>query len=173
MHTRNAVLPDAAVIEKLVGAHVGDGTLLPRSFREICENIRDFVVVVSDDGDVIGCGALHLYGMHLAEVRSITVDKTRRAHGAGALLMDALFAEADRQSVKCVCLFTRIPDFFMKYGFRQVEHALLPDKVHKDCVKCPRRHACDEIAMVHGELPDYTHLNAAKNNPLPIVSAQW
>jgi amino-acid N-acetyltransferase len=172
MHTRNAVLPDAAVIEKLIAAHSADGTLLPRTFAEICENIRDFVVVEDQFGDVIGCGALHLYGMHLAEIRSITVDKTRRAHGAGAALINALFAEAERQSVKCVCLFTRIPEFFAKYGFHQVEHALLPDKAHKDCIACPRRHVCDEIAMVRGELPDYAHLNAARGRQLPIWSAR-
>jgi amino-acid N-acetyltransferase len=110
--------------------------------------------------------------MHLAEIRSITVDKTRRTHGAGAKLMDALFAEAERQSVKCVCLFTRIPEFFAKYGFRQVEHALLPDKAHKDCIACPRRHACDEIAMVRGELPDYAVLNAKRGYEFPIWSAR-
>lgn len=172
MRSRNAVLPDAAPIEKLIAAHSGDGTLLPRTFHEICENIRDFIVVEDAFGDVIGCGALHLYGTHLAEIRSITVEKSRRTHGAGALLMDALFAEAARQSVKCVCLFTKIPAFFEHYGFRQVEHALLPDKAHKDCVACPRRHACDEIAMVRGELPDYAHLNAARNRELPIWSAR-
>jgi amino-acid N-acetyltransferase len=172
MHTRNAVLPDAPAIERLIAAHSADGTLLPRNFAEICENIRDFVVVEDGFGEIIGCGALHLYGMHLAEIRSITVDKTRRAHGAGAGLMAALFAEAERQSVKCVCLFTRIPDFFSKYGFRQVEHDLLPDKAHKDCIACPRRHACDEIAMVHGELPDYAHLTAARGRQLPIWSAR-
>jgi amino-acid N-acetyltransferase len=172
MHTRNAVLPDATAIEKLIAAHSADGTLLPRTFAEICENIRDFVVVVDHFGDIVGCGALHLYGMHLAEIRSITVDKTRRTSGAGAKLMDALFAEAERQSVKCVCLFTRIPDFFAKYGFRQVEHALLPDKAHKDCIACPRRHACDEIAMVRGELPDYAVLNAKRGYEFPIWSAR-
>lgn len=172
MLTRNAVLPDAAVIERLIAAHSADGTLLPRNFAEICENIRDFVVVEDGFGEVIGCGALHLYGMHLAEIRSITVDETRRTQGAGAALISALFAEAERQSVRCVCLFTRIPEFFAKYGFRQVEHAALPDKAHKDCIACPRRHACDEIAMVRGDLPDYTHLTAARGRQLPIWSAR-
>ena len=53
-------------------AYSGDGTLLPRTLPEICENVRDFVVL-EDDGRIIGCGALHLYGTHLAEIRSITV----------------------------------------------------------------------------------------------------
>ena len=45
MFARNATLPDAIAIEQLIQIHVGDGTLLGRSLAEICENIRDFVVI--------------------------------------------------------------------------------------------------------------------------------
>jgi len=113
------------------------------------------------DGEVVGCGALHLYGMHLAEVRSITIGKKAKGRGAGRLLIDALLAEAARQSVTCVCLFTRIPDFFGKMGFTVVDKELLPDKMYKDCLRCPRLHACDEIAMYMGELPEKTVLTTS------------
>src|SRR6202047_4349239 len=72
MRTRKAILPDAQQIHDLIAGYSGDGTLLPRTLPEICENVRDFVVL-EDDGRIIGCGALHLYGTHLAEIRSITV----------------------------------------------------------------------------------------------------
>jgi amino-acid N-acetyltransferase len=152
MHARSATLPDAFGIEQLIQIHVGDGTLLPRSLAEICENIRDFVVV-ENDGEIVGCGALHLYGMHLAEIRSITVTSKAKGRGAGRILVDALLQEAEHQSVTCVCLFTRIPDFFGQMGFLVVEKEALPDKLHKDCLKCPRLHACDETAMYLGTLP--------------------
>ncbi len=152
MHARNATLPDAFVIEQLIQVHVADGTLLPRSLVEICENIRDFIVV-EHNGEIVGCGALHLYGMHLAEVRSITVTSGSKGKGAGRVLMDALLEEGRRQSVTCVCLFTRIPDFFARMGFRVADKEALPDKLLKDCLKCPRQHACDEIAMYVGTLP--------------------
>ena len=155
MFARNATLPDAMAIEQLIQRHVGDGTLLGRSLAEICENIRDFVVI-EDQGEVVGCGALHLYGMHLAEVRSITISQKAKGKGAGRILIDALLAEASKQSVTCVCLFTRIPEFFGKMGFAVVAKELLPDKMYKDCMRCPRLLACDEIAMYMGELPEKT-----------------
>ncbi len=155
MHARSAKLPDAMAIEQLVQVHVGDGTLLPRSLRDICENIRDFIVV-ENGGEIVGCGALHLYGMHLAEIRSITVTSDSKGKGAGRVLVDALMKEAERQSVTCVCLFTRIPDFFGRMGFRVVAKEALPDKTLKDCLLCPRQHACDEIAMYKGTLPEAT-----------------
>ena len=138
MHARNAKLPDAFAIEQLIQVHVGDGTLLPRSLAEICENIRDFIVV-ENEGEIVGCGALHLYGMHLAEIRSITVTNKSKGKGAGRVLIDALLKEAQKQSVTCVCLFTRIPDFFAHMGFDEVKKEALPDKVLKDCVQLSSR----------------------------------
>jgi amino-acid N-acetyltransferase len=102
MHARSAKLPDAFVIEQLIQVHVGDGTLLPRSLAEICENIRDFTVV-EHEGEIVGCGALHLYGMHLAEIRSITVTNKAKGSGAGRVLIDALLAGSGE--AKCdLCL---------------------------------------------------------------------
>jgi amino-acid N-acetyltransferase len=152
MQARNATLPDAFAVEQLIQVHVVDGTLLPRSLAEICENIRDFVVI-ENEGEIVGCGALHLYGMHLAEIRSITVADGAKGKGAGRVLIDALLKEAEKQSVTCVCLFTRIPKFFALMGFQQVEKERLPDKALKDCIRCPRQNACDEIAMFRGTLP--------------------
>ena len=42
MRTRKAILPDAKNIHELIAAYSGDGTLLPRTLAEICENVRDF-----------------------------------------------------------------------------------------------------------------------------------
>ncbi len=157
MLVRNAVLTDASQIERLISAEVTGSSLIPRSLPEICENIRDFMVV-EDKGRVVGCGALHLYGLHLAEIRSITIRKSYRGKGAGRLLVDALLAEAARHRVTCICLFTKIPEFFARLGFRVAERESLPDKAYKDCQYCPKLHACDEIAMVRGELPNFAIL---------------
>jgi amino-acid N-acetyltransferase len=172
MFARNAVLTDAEAIDRLIGAHTDDGTLLPRSFAELCENIRDFVVV-EDRGELIGSGALHLYGVHLAEVRSIAVLDSYRGQGAGRLLIDALLAEAERHNVKCVCLFTRIPEFFARMGFRPAEKAQLPDKLYKDCLRCPRLSACDEVAMIRGEAPNFAILAGDTRAQSLVEIANW
>jgi amino-acid N-acetyltransferase len=151
---RKAKLPDAVNIFDLVNSLSGDGTLLRRSYAEICENVRDFAVAESESGVFLGCGALHLYGPHLAEVRSIVVKPEAKGQGAGGKLLRALLEEAEEQSVTAVCLFTRIPDFFFKHGFRVVEdRTALPDKIYKDCQNCPRLYRCDEVAMARGQIP--------------------
>ena len=152
LHTRNAILPDVERIHAIITPYSEKGVLLPRTTAELCENVRDFVVV-EDNGRIIGCGALHLYGMHLAEIRTIAVATAAKGLGAGRRLVEALLDEAERHHVTCVCLFTRIPDFFKHMGFTIATREELPDKIYKDCVHCPLLHDCDEIAMVRGPIP--------------------
>jgi amino-acid N-acetyltransferase len=153
MHTRPAQLQDAHAIHQLIDSFSNDGTLLRRTYSEICENIRTFTVVETETGQFIGCAALHVYGQHLAEVRSIVVRPDIKGHGAGGLLVQAILDQAKASGIKCVCLFTRIPTFFEHFHFHVAEHRALRDKVLKDCIRCARRNACDEIAMAIGELP--------------------
>ncbi|HEX7962145.1 MAG TPA: N-acetyltransferase [Terriglobales bacterium] len=155
MKARKALLPDLQAIHELISSYVPDGTLLPRSEKEICENICDFTVV-EDDGEIIACGALHFYGIHLTEVRSIAVSPKAQGKGAGRVLIQALLKEANMHSVQAICLFTRVPGFFAKLGFREVNKDDLPDKALKDCHKCPKLHCCDEVAMLIGEIPPKT-----------------
>jgi amino-acid N-acetyltransferase len=157
MRTRSAILTDAAAIHSLIRHYAAIDVLLPRTLPEICENIRDFVVA-EEDGAVVGCGALHLYGVHLAEVRSIAVDPRSQKHGTGTRLVRSLLAQARKHRVACVCLFTRIPDFFAGFGFLVASRGDIPDKLYKDCCQCPKLHACDEVAMVRGELPTFAIL---------------
>ncbi|MGH9601224.1 MAG: N-acetyltransferase [Terriglobales bacterium] len=159
MRTRKARLPDAGRVHQIICGFAERGVLLPRSFAEICENVRDFTVAEAG-GHIIGCGALHLYGSHLTEVRSVAVDAEFQGSGAGRRLVRALLNEAARHGVTCVCLFTRIPGFFARYGFSVATREELPDKIYKDCQHCPKLHNCDEIAMVRGAAFTFAILDA-------------
>jgi len=167
-----ARLQDARNIFDLVNSLSGDGTLLQRSYAEICENIRDFTVAETTEGEFLGCGALHLYGPHLAEVRSIVMKPEAKGQGAGGLLLKALVEEAEQHAVLSVCLFTRIPDFFEHFGFRVAERDAMPDKIYKDCQTCPRLYACDEVAMVRGPLPKVAVLGPSKIQRPELVTLQ-
>jgi amino-acid N-acetyltransferase len=169
IRTRNATLPDVEAIHAIIQPYADAGTLLPRPAAELCENIRDFVVA-EKDGHVIGCGALHLYGMHLAEIRSIAVAPEAKGCGAGRALVDALMNEAERHGVTGVCLFTRTPEFFSHLGFEVARRQELPDKIYKDCVCCPKLSSCDEIAMVKGQIP--ANANGLRDSRIAIPLIQ-
>jgi len=153
VRTRKAILPDVERIHAIIRPYAETGTLLPRTLGELSENVRDFVVAEDEKGLILGCGALHLYGMHLAEIRTIAVTTAAKGRGAGRKLVEALLDEAEQHRVTCVCLFTRIPEFFAHMGFGVATREELPDKIYKDCVHCPNLYACDEVAMVRGQIP--------------------
>jgi amino-acid N-acetyltransferase len=173
---RPARLQDARHIFNLVNSLSGDGTLLRRSYAEICENVRDFSIAEAPDREethhFLGCGALHLYGPHLAEVRSIVVKPEAKGYGAGGQLLLALMQEAKHQGVASVCLFTRIPNFFTHFDFRVEDRTTLPDKIYKDCQSCPRLYACDEVAMLHGPLPNTAVLGPSRLSQPELIKLQ-
>ena len=169
IRTRNATLPDVEHIHAIIQPYADEGTLLPRSIPELCENVRDFIVA-EEAGQIIGCGALHLYGTHLAEIRSIAVSPQRKGNGIGRSLANALLEEARRHTVTCVCLFTRTPGFFERLGFEVARRDELPDKIYKDCVHCPKLTDCDEIAMVIGKIPANTNGLRDPRISIPLVT---
>ena len=166
--TRAATLQDVQPIDAILEPYAAEGTLLPRSIPELCENVRDFVVAEQEAG-IVGCGALHLYGTHLAEIRSIAVSPRSKGRGVGRSLVHALLEEARRHTVTCVCLFTRTPAFFGRLGFAIASREALPDKIYKDCVHCPKLNNCDEIAMVIGQIPLNTNGLRDLSIPIPIT----
>jgi amino-acid N-acetyltransferase len=153
LRTRKAQLQDARAIHQLIHSFSHDGTLLPRSYAEISANIRTFTVVETHTHQFLGCAALHIYGPHLAEIRSIVVRPDIKGCGAGGQLVHELLRQANARGIQCVCLFTRIPGFFEHFRFEVAEREIFRDKVLKDCQHCSRRNACDETAMALGELP--------------------
>jgi amino-acid N-acetyltransferase len=171
MRTRKAVLPDAPAIYDLISQYTHDGTLLPRSLQEICENVRDFIVV-EERGRVIACAALHFYGLSLAEVRSVAVDGSAQGRSVGKKLVQGMIEESKVHRIDRLFLFTRVPEFFSKLGFVAVPHHILPEKVHKDCISCPRRDNCDETAMVLGEEEAAIAVMTTAQNPLRVIGAE-
>jgi amino-acid N-acetyltransferase len=144
---RSARLPDIPGLLEVINAYAAEGIMLPRTEFELAENIRDFVVAV-EDGQFVGCGALHFYTPRSAEVRSLAVSAQKKASGVGRRIVQMLEEDARLQQVESIFAFTYVPGFFEKLGFRQVDRGELPLKAWKDCLRCPKFQACDEIPML-------------------------
>src|ERR1035441_2811425 len=144
---RKAVMHDIAPILDLINSYAARGIMLARTEFEMSEAIRDFTVV-SLDGQLLGCGALHFYSPTTAEIRSLAVCDQAKTKGVGRKLVEALVAEAEQYELDAVFAFTYVVDFFNRVGFHEVERGVLPLKAWKDCVRCPKFQACDEIAVL-------------------------
>jgi amino-acid N-acetyltransferase len=144
---RKAVMRDIPSILSLINGYAARGIMLPRTEFEMSEAIRDFTVVARGD-EFLGCGALHFYSPTLGEIRSLAVQEKAKTQGAGRRLVEALVQEAQVYELDAVFAFTYVAEFFNKLGFQEVERGVLPLKAWKDCLRCPKFQACDEIAVL-------------------------
>ena len=144
---RKAVMHDIPPILALINGYAAKGIMLPRTEFELSEAIRDFMVVTLGN-EFLGCGALHFYTPTIGEIRSLAVHEHAKTHGVGRKLVDALVMEAQDYELDAVFAFTYVTEFFKRVGFDVVERGVLPLKAWKDCLRCPKFQACDEIAVL-------------------------
>ena len=148
-----AGMRDIPLILDLINDYAARGVMLPRTEFEMSEAIRDFIVVKTGD-ELLGCGALHFYTPTLGEIRSLAVYEKVKTKGVGRILVESLVREAEHYELDAVFAFTYVVDFFNKVGFHAVERGVLPLKAWKDCVRCPKFQACDEVAVLRMLRPD-------------------
>ncbi len=151
--TRKAAMADIPAILDLIDNYAAQGIMLPRTEFELSEFIRDFTVIL-DGKQLAGCAALHFYGPSVAEVRSLAVHPNYKGTGAGRQLMEALDREAEEFNLSSLFAFTYVPGFFAKMGYAEVDRNVLPLKAWKDCLRCPKFQACDEIAVLKRLRPE-------------------
>ncbi|MBI2867246.1 MAG: N-acetyltransferase [Chloroflexi bacterium] len=147
LQVEKATIADVPQLHAILGHFAAKGDLLPRTLAELYENVRDFYLI-RENGKVIACGALHVLWSDLAEVKSLAVTEGYQARGLGAQIVRALLEEAKRLELDRVFALTYKPGFFATLGFRQVDIMTLPHKVFGECVRCPKFHCCDEIAVI-------------------------
>ena len=153
IEVRKATVADLVEIKRLVDLWADAGENLPRSEEEILHSIGEFAVA-TENGAVVGCGALWLYTPTLAEIRSVGVDPSCHGGGVGSRIIEHLATTAEALRIERVFVLTRVPRFFERLKFRTVSVNGLPEKILKDCARCPKKHDCDEIAMVRTTWPE-------------------
>jgi amino-acid N-acetyltransferase len=144
---RAATVRDVPSIDRLITPFAERGIMLFRSHAELYESLREFVVA-EEAGQVVGICALEIVWADLAEVRSLAVHPDHQKKGIGRKLVEAVVEEARRLEVQRLFTLTYEQAFFERLGFVVVDKSALPTKVWSVCIKCPKRHGCDEIAMV-------------------------
>ena len=153
MRARAARASDVSAVHHLVAHYADEGLLLPRTEAEIREHIERFIVLVENgDGQekFLGCVALEPYGADLAEIRSLAVEPDARGHGHGVgdRLMKAAMDTARRRRIARLFAVTHRPEFFERYGFTTGPRQMVPEKIERDCVGCPKREHCTLVATV-------------------------
>ncbi len=131
---REARTSDVAAIRQLVDAYAADRILLSKATVTLFEDVQEFYVA-EVDGDVVGCGALHVLWEDLAEVRTLAVDHQHRGRGIGDLLLRRLLQQARHVGVARVFCLTFEVDFFSRHGFTEVEGTPVDHDVYEQLLE--------------------------------------
>jgi len=143
----SAAPEDIAGIQNLLNHYAGMGDLLPRSKREILDNLKHFRLI-KRESEVVACGSLEHFTDELAEIRSLMVSADIKGGGLGSKIVRELVEIAKSRNVGRVMALTYVPEFFHKLGFRTVNKEIFPEKIWGICVNCYKFHNCDEIAVL-------------------------
>lgn len=150
MHIRKAVVQDIKAIQKILNYYAKKDFLLPRSLSELYDHLRDYFVLEDTDQKhmIHGVCGLGISWEDLAEIKSLAISEGNQSKGLGSQLVEMCLEEARSLGIGKVFALTYIPKFFVKFGFREVEKSVLPNKIWADCLKCPKFPDCGEIAVL-------------------------
>ena len=115
----------------LVFLFVGDGH---ETFWRIAAFIVFAVAVITDrfDGELIGCGALHVLWSDLGEVRTVAVHPKVRGHGVGHAIVNRLLDVARELHLERIFVLTFEVEFFSRHGFEEIEGTPVTAEVYEE-----------------------------------------
>jgi amino-acid N-acetyltransferase len=117
---RPARTSDVRAIRSLIDTYSRDGRLLSKATVTLYEAVPEFVVGELD-GEVVGCGAVHVMWEDLAEVRTVAVHPSLRGKGVGSVMLEHLLARARDLGVARVFCLTFETEFFGRHGFVEID----------------------------------------------------
>lgn len=115
---RPAKTSDVNAIRNLVRPLAEERILLDKEAVTYYESIQEFLVAEDPEGNVVGCGGLHVIWEDIAEIRTLATSDTVRGMGVGHLLLGELLKRAKAVGVSRVFCLTFEVAFFERQGFK-------------------------------------------------------
>jgi amino-acid N-acetyltransferase len=131
---RRARTPDVRAIRDIVTPMTSSRRIVDKDAVQYYETVHEFRVV-EVDGEVVGCGALHVMWEDLAEVRTIAVLPAYKGRGLGSALLQKLLADARHLGVQRVFCLTFETAFFGRHGFRSIEGQAVEPQVYAELLR--------------------------------------
>jgi len=150
---RHAGFGDAGAIYALIKEHPRE--VVPRSVSDIVQNIDRFLVGVNR-GRIVGTAAWQILpeigrAAHPSiEIKSVTVARGFQTKGIGTALVKAVIRRVKSFHPAQVVVLTFSPDYFRRFGFREVPKETLMHKLYMGCINCTKYDSpftCPEVAM--------------------------
>jgi amino-acid N-acetyltransferase len=146
---RPARTADVRAIHRMLEPYVQRRILLGKDIVVLYEAVQQFLVAEDANGELIGCGALHVMWDDLGEIRTLIVDDAWLHRGVGRALVEGLEEQARTLGLSRLFCLTFEVDFFTRRGFAPIgEHVVDPD-VYSQLVRSPDEGIAEFLDLAH------------------------
>ena len=101
------------------------------------EAVQEFRVAETADGELIGCGALHVMWQDLAEVRTLAVADAWLHRGVGHAILERIETDARALGLSRLFCLTFETEFFGKHGFEAISEEIVAPEVFAQLALSP------------------------------------
>ena len=151
---RPAKTSDIKKIRKIIDSFVEPRRLLSKETVTLYESVQEFAIA-EVDGEVVGCGALHILWDDLAEVRTVAVEKSFHKQGIGHQILERIIERAHEVGVERIFCITVQTSFFGRHGFIEIEGTPVAPDVYQQLLR-----------SYDAGVAEFLDLEAAKPNTL-------
>jgi len=131
---RPAKTSDIKKIRKIVDSFAEQRRLLSKETVTLYEGVQEFTVA-EVEGEIVGCGALHVLWEDLAEVRTVAVIESMHGKGIGHEILENILNRAKEIGVKKVFCLTFETNFFGAHGFTEIQGAPVEPDVYAQLLR--------------------------------------
>ena len=131
---RPARTSDIKKIRSIVDSYATQRRLLSKETVTLYEGVQEFTVA-EVNGEVVGCGALHVLWEDLAEVRTVAVIESMQGKGIGHAILESILNKAKEIGVKKVFCLTFETKFFDSHGFSEIQGAPVEPDVYAQLLR--------------------------------------
>ena len=131
---RPARTADIKAIRAIIDTYVLGRRLLAKETVTLYETVQEFTVA-EFEGEVVGCGALHVLWEDLAEVRTVAVLEKMRGKGVGNAIIENIVERALGIGIKRIFCLTFETDFFGRNGFEVIEGTPVEPEVYQQLLR--------------------------------------
>jgi amino-acid N-acetyltransferase len=132
---RPARTADVPAIKALIEPLVQRRILLGKERVVFYEAVQEFRVAEDDNGELIGCGALHVMWEDLGEVRTLAVADDWLHRGVGHAILGDIECSAVALGLTRLFCLTFETDFFGRHGFESIGEDIVAPDVYSELVR--------------------------------------
>lgn len=145
---RPAKTSDVRGILSLLDPWVQRRILLGKEPVTLFEAVQEFVVA-EHDGELIGCGALHVMWEDLGEIRTLIVAEGWLHRGVGGAIVEVLEQRARDLGLSRLFCLTFEVEFFRRRGFTPIGEQIVEADVYSQLLRSPDEGVAEFLDLAH------------------------